>query len=274
MTRGAPLLSGLLAAMCASCAAGDAGERTLVLGATTSTHDSGLLDALIPLFESARPAYNVRPVVVGTGAALALGRRGDVDVLLVHAPAAESAFVARGHGRLRCAVMHNDFVIVGPASDPAGVRGMTDAAAALRRIAAARTAFISRGDDSGTHRRELALWGAAGPPSSARYLAAGQGMGEVLIMAGEQRAYTLADRATHLVLRERTGLDVLVEGDVRLRNDYGVIPVTRARDPAAAVAFADWITSAGARRAIGGFGRERFGRALFTPATQACDLGR
>ncbi len=249
------------------CGAGDAAPSRLILASTTSTEDSGLFDALIPAFEKANPGVDVVVIAVGTGEALELGRRGDADVVLVHAPAAESAFVAAGHGTERRAVMVNDFVIVGPAADPAGIAGGADAAAALRRIAAAGVPFLSRGDDSGTHRKERALWTAAGiEPEGAWYLEAGQGMGDVLAIAGERRATTLSDRATFLALGVRHGLVVLVEGDPALLNPYAVIPVTGARNAAGARRFADWITSPAGQAVIADFGVERFGQPLFRPA--------
>ncbi|HEX6940662.1 MAG TPA: substrate-binding domain-containing protein [Longimicrobiales bacterium] len=257
----------LAAALALGCGAGErADPRQIILASTTSTEDSGLFDELLPAFEAAHPEYEVRAIAVGTGEALELGRRKDADVLLVHAPAAESAFVAEGYGVERREVMYNDFVIVGPASDPAGVRGLADAAEALRRIARAGVSFISRGDDSGTHRKELALWRAAGVETGgAAYLEAGQGMGEVLRIASERRGYTLTDRATYLFLKDDLALEVLVEGDARLFNQYGVIPVAGARNAEGAAAFADWITSAEAQSLIARYGVDRFGAPLFTP---------
>lgn len=238
----------------------------LVLASTTSTQDSGLFDVLIPAFERAYPRYHVRVIAVGTGEALKLGERKDADVLLVHAPEAEKAFVAAGFGTERREVMYNDFVILGPASDPAHVRGTEDPAAALGKIAAAGAAFVSRGDDSGTDKKEKSLWKVAGvTPAGGWYKSAGQGMGDVLRMASELGAYTLSDRATYLFLRPKLKLRVLVEGDPRLFNQYGVIPVTGAHNPEGARDFADWITSPAGQRVIGAYGRERFGRALFTP---------
>lgn len=252
----------------AACAAGDrpGDVEQVVLASTTSTEDSGLFDQLIPAFEESHPGLDVVVIAVGSGEALELGRRKDADVLLVHAPAAESAFVARGHGTDRRRVMYNDFVIVGPAADPAGVRELDDAAEALRRIAATGAPFISRGDDSGTHKKELALWRAAGvSPAGAWYREAGQGMGDVLRIAAERRAYALADRATCLFLREALQLEVLVEGDERLINPYGVIAVAGARNLAGARAFRDWITGPEGQALIARYGAERFGRPLFIP---------
>lgn len=263
--------------------AGAAGGCTepvdLLIASTTSTEDSGLFDALLPAFTEVHPEYEVHLTAVGTGQSLVLGRRKDADVLLVHSPAAESAFVAGGYGSVRCEVMYNDFVIVGPPSDPAGIAGMSDAPAALSRIAAAasssseRVRFVSRGDDSGTHRKERELWSSAGlDPGDGWYLEVGQGMAESLRMATEQRAYTVSDRATYLAQREGLGLRVLVEGDERLFNQYGVIPVTGARHPEAARAFARWITGEEAQALIGAYGAERFGRPLFVPNAGECEV--
>lgn len=249
-----------------ACGSGDRRGGRLVIASTTSTEDSGLFDVLIPAFEAAHPGVDAVVVAVGSGEALELGRQGDADVLLVHSPAAESVFVAEGHGFDRQPVMYNDFVIVGPALDPAGIRGLDDAARALGRIAAAQATFVSRGDQSGTHMRELALWRAAGiHPTGSWYVDAGQGMGEVLGIASELGAYTLTDRGTYLFLSERLALDVLVEGDPRLRNEYSVILVARAANPEAARAFHEWIRGPAAQALIGEYGVDRFGRPLFTP---------
>ncbi len=268
-------LAGLMVA--AGAWGGCAGPQELLIASTTSTEDSGLFDVLLPAFSEAHPRYEVHVTAVGTGQALVLGRRKDADVLLVHAPAAESAFVANGYGTVRCEVMYNDFVIVGPSSDPAGISGEASAPEALARLAGAaaddETEFISRGDDSGTHRKERALWEAAGvEPGGEWYMEVGQGMAEALRMAAEQRAYTLADRATYLAQRAGLDLVVLVEGDERLFNQYGVIPVTGATHPEAARGFARWITGPEAQALIGAFGTERFGQPLFTPNATACEV--
>ena len=265
-------------------AAGCESRSELLIASTTSTEDSGLFDALLPAFGADYPEYDVHVTAVGTGQALVLGRRKDADVLLVHAPAAESAFVAAGHGVVRCEVMYNDFVIVGPPSDPAGIAGLGDAPAALARIARRATSpdrgpgagsveFVSRGDDSGTHRKERALWTAAGvTPAGGWYMEVGQGMAEALRMATEQRAYTLSDRATYLAQRDGLELRVLVEGDERLFNQYGVIPVAGASHAGAARDFARWITGPAAQALIGAYGEERFGRPLFVPNAGSCDV--
>jgi tungstate transport system substrate-binding protein len=261
---------GLLVLLAAACAERE--RERLILASTTSTEDSGLFDVLIPAFESADPRYTVAVIAVGTGEALAMGRRKDVDVLLVHSPAAESAFVAEGHGTDRSHVMYNDYVVVGPPSDPAGVRGLVDAPEAFRRLGAASAEFLSRGDDSGTHRRELELWDHAGvAPVPPWYTEAGLGMGDVLRVAHERSAYTLTDRATFQFLRDRLNLEVLVEGDERLFNQYGVIPVAGANNPEGAQSFRDWITSPAAQALIGRYGTDRWDRPLFFPNAEPRD---
>ncbi len=266
MTRWLLLLLTLLAVP-AGPAAADPARPVIRLATTTSTENSGLLQALLPAFERAT-GYRVHVIAVGTGKALRMGRDGDVDVVLVHAPAAEARFVAEGHGLRRHPVMHNDFLLVGPADDPARVRGLTDAAAALRRIAAARAPFVSRGDDSGTHKKERALWQAAGVhPAGRWYREAGQGMGRVLQMASELGAYTLTDRGTWLALRERLALAPLVQGDERLYNPYGIIAVDPARHPgvnhAGAEALIRWLTGREGQRRIAAY--RLHGEALFHP---------
>ena len=208
-----------------------AGTCRLRLATTTSTENSGLLDVLIPPFER-QTGCRVDVIAVGTGKALRLGRSGDVDVVMVHAPKAEKAFVGEGYGVDRTRIMHNDFVVVGPARDPAGVRAAGSAAEALKRIATARAVFVSRGDDSGTHKKERALWRAAGmDPGGAWYREAGQGMGAVLRMADELRAYTLADRGTYLAMKDKLDLVILYAGDPALMNPYHVIAVNPKRHP-------------------------------------------
>jgi tungstate transport system substrate-binding protein len=242
----------------------------LIIATTTSTQDSGLLDVLLPLFESEFGA-DTDVVAVGTGQALKLGEDCNADVVLVHARAREDEFMAAGFGSRREDVMFNDFVIVGPASDPAGIGGTGDAAAAMAAIAAAQAPFVSRGDESGTHTKELAIWKAAAlEPSGDWYISAGQGMGAVLNMANEQQAYTLSDRATYLARgKEGLELDVLVEGDSVLFNPYGVIVVDPQHCPNVNVTlgeqFVDWIISVPVQEQIGAFGVEEFGQPLFTP---------
>lgn len=238
----------------------------IVLASTTSTEDSGLFEYLLPAFTRAHPEYRVRVIAVGSGEALRLAARGDADAVLAHSPQAEEEFMAAGHGESRIPVMQNDFVIVGPAEDESQVCGFLSAASALACIAESGATFISRGDDSGTHARERELWAAAHiEPGGAWYLEAGQGMGAVLMMASEMRAYTLSDRGTYLSMRDRLQLEVQVEGDPLLLNQYSVIVVRGASNTPGARAFAGWITSATAQELIGEFGAEEFGRALFMP---------
>ncbi len=242
--------------------------RPIVLATTTSTQDSGLLDDLLPAF-TADTGWRVQTLAVGSGQAIELGRRGEADVLLVHSPAAEEALVAEGATGRRLLVMHNDFVLVGPPADPAGVRG-ADSVTALEAIATAEAVFVSRGDGSGTDAKEEGLWERAGTaPGGAWYQETGQGMGQTLQVAGEKGGYTLADRATFLAQRDTVALEVLVEGDPGLLNVYHVIEMTtragaRVRADGAA-AFADWITSPPAQERIGAFGAAQFGEPLFTP---------
>lgn len=245
------------------------GHGQLRIATTTSTADSGLLDAILPDFE-ARTGIQPEYIAVGTGQAIKLGEQGDVDVVLVHSPAQEERFVAQGHGIHRRHVMYNDFVILGPQDDPAGIKGMRDAAAAFARIATAGAKFVSRGDQSGTHSKEMAIWKEAGiEPSGAWYVSAGQGMGAVLTMANEQLAYTLSDRGTYLARRDGLDLVILVEGDPILFNPYSVIAVNPALHPGvnfdAATQFIEWLTSVETQKLIGEFGKEQYGQSLFTP---------
>jgi tungstate transport system substrate-binding protein len=238
------------------------------LATTTSTQDTGLLEVLIPDFES-RTGYRIKSIAVGTGAAIALGARGEADVLLVHAPSAERDFMTTGAGARRLAVMHNDFVLVGPHDDAAGIRGKPPVDA-LRAIAAGRVAFISRGDRSGTDILEKQLWRDTGStPSGTWYVESGTGMGQTLRVASERGAYTLTDRGTYLANKAELALDILVEGHPALLNRYHVITVSRQRFPSVnaegAEAFADYLVSSEAQRLIGDFGRERFGQPLFVP---------
>jgi tungstate transport system substrate-binding protein len=234
-----------------------AAPSRLRLATTTSTESSGLLRHVLPAFE-AECGCNVDVIAVGTGKALKLGEQGDVDVVLVHARVLEDRFVAEGWGTGREDVMYNDFVLVGPPGDPAGVRGAPDAAEAFRRIARSEPAFISRGDRSGTHLKELETWQRAGiSPRGGWYLEAGQGMSEVIAMAVERGAYVLTDRATYLAHPGRAALGVLLEGDPALFNPYGVIPVSPRRHPGAnhalARRFVEFLTGAEGRRLIAGF---------------------
>lgn len=244
-------------------------QTKLVLASTTSTQDSGLFDVLIPAFEEANPAYKVEVIAVGTGEALELGENKDADVLLVHAKSKETSFVADGFGTERTDVMYNDFIIVGPAADPAGIKGTATAAEALAKLSAAGATFVSRGDESGTHTAEKNLWTkAAITPAGAWYVSAGKGMGDVLTMTDEMGGYTLTDRATYYNMRDSLGLEILVEGDTALFNQYGVIPVTDATNMEGAQAFADWITSDEGQAVIAEYGVEEFGEPLFFPNAQ------
>lgn len=245
----------------------------VVLASTTSTQDSGLFDELVPAFETANPGYRVKVIAVGTGEALTLGETKDADVVLVHAKADEEAFVANGFGVERKDVMYNDFVIVGPEADPAGVKGAADMGAALTGIAKGTAPFVSRGDDSGTHKKELKLWAAAGittptPEAQTWYESSGQGMGETLKIASEKAAYTLTDRATYLSMRDALDLVIVREGDTDLLNQYGVIVVTEAKNQEGGQAFFDWVLSPEAQELIGAYGVEEFGEPLFTPNAQ------
>ena len=253
------------------------GQQDVILATTTSTQDSGLLDALVPLFHE-QTGYRLKPIAVGSGAALELGRRGEADVLLVHSPAAEQDFMAQGLGTERRTVMVNDFIIVGPPDDPAQIAGAASAVDAFRAIAEAQSRFVSRGDESGTNALELRLWLQAGiDPVGAWYTESGTGMGDTLNIANERQAYTLADRGTYLVLRDRLELDVLVEGSPELLNIYHVISVNPANGPAVntagAAAFVTFLLDPATQRVIGEFGVERFGQPLFTPcAGDACGV--
>jgi len=247
--------------------------RRLILSTTTSTDDSGLLRYLLPGFEQ---RYNCRVdvIAVGSGQAIMNGQEGNCDVVLVHSRAAEDRFVAEGHGINRLDVMYNDFVVTGPAADPAGIKGLNDAVLAFRKIAAAQASFVSRGDESGTHAKERSIWTKAGlTPAGAWYVSAGQGMGAVLMMANEKLAYTLSDRATYLAQRDGLEIVILVEGDEILLNPYGVIAVNPAKHPGVnadlAAAFQAWLTSLETQEKIAEFGKAEFGQPLFVPASEA-----
>jgi tungstate transport system substrate-binding protein len=220
--------SGPLAAQGTPTAGARAGPQDVILATTTSTADTGLLDALAPLFQEAT-GYSLKPIAVGSGAALELGERGEADVVLAHSPAAELAFMDEGFGAERRTVMYNDFVVVGPADDPAGIAGGPSALEAMRRIAASESRFVSRGDGSGTNALERRLWGQAGvAPAGDWYVESGTGVGDTLNIASERGAYTIADRGTYLALRDRLDLPVLVEGDRALLNVYHVLtPIRR-----------------------------------------------
>ena len=235
----------------------------MILATTTSTQDSGLLDELVPAFED-ESGCSVKTVAVGSGEALELGEKGDADVLLVHSPEAEQEYMDGGHGVSRKAVMHNDFIVVGPADDPAGIKGAASAAEAFTRIAKAEAPFASRADESGTNTKELSIWEAAGiEPKGSWYIETGQGMGETLTIAGQKQAYTLSDRGTFLAT-DNLDLDLLVEGGEDLLNPYHVIVVkAEGVNRACAQEFSDWIISPETQREIGRFGVAEYGEPLF-----------
>ena len=252
-------------------------QERLKLATTTSTDNSGLLKYLHPAFEKAA-GVKVHTIAVGTGKALALGRNGDVDVVLVHARAAEDKFVADGWGVNRRDVMANDFIIIGPREDPAGIRGESDAVRALKRIAMKKARWFSRGDDSGTHKKEKQLWkDAAMQPSGRWYASLGQGMGKTLLAADEKQGYTLTDRGTYIAMSEgkRISLEVLVEGDERLFNPYGVIAVNPKRHPHArydlAMKYIEFLTSEKGQLLIAGYRMN--GKILFYPVRAYAQRG-
>jgi tungstate transport system substrate-binding protein len=253
-------------------AAAKAETQKLLLATTTSTADTGLLTYLLPDFEA---KYNakVEVVAVGSGQAMEIGKKGDADVLLVHARAQEDQFVAEGYGVNRQDVMYNDFIILGPVADPAGIRGMKDAAAAFAKIAAAKAPFASRGDKSGTNTKELDIWKKANiTPEGGWYLSLGQGMGETLTVSNEKGAYTLSDRGTYLSRMDKLELEVLVEGDKTLANPYGVIAVNPAKWPKVnaelATKFIEWLTSVETQEKIAAF-KHASGKPLFFPDSEA-----
>jgi tungstate transport system substrate-binding protein len=249
--------------------AGSSDDRgTMLLATTTSTRDSGLLDELLPTFEEAS-GCSVKTLAVGSGEAMELGARGDADALLVHSPAAEEEFMADGHGASREPVMHNDFVIVGPADDPALIAKAGSGPAALADIAGAKDTFASRADESGTHAKELELWDAAGvEPDGSWYVETGQGMGETLTIADQKEAYTLSDRGTFLAT-ENLDSELLVEGGEELLNPYHVIVVSGDDvNTPCAQEFSSWITSPGTQQSIADFGVAEYGEPLFFPDAQ------
>jgi len=244
-------------------------QERLKVSSTTSTDNTGLFHALNPPFEK-RFGCRVDVIAVGTGKALKIGEMGDSDVVFVHSRPAEDKFVAAGHGVNRRDVMYNDFIIIGAAKDPAGIRGTKDAKKALAAIAKAGLLFISRGDDSGTHKKEKSLWKKAGiAPEGRWYSEAGQGMGAVIQIANEKLAYTLADRGTYLAYKNKVSLEILCEGDPDLFNPYGIIAVNPAKHPQVnyvlAMAYIGWVTCPEGQKIIREFGKEKFGQPLFIP---------
>jgi tungstate transport system substrate-binding protein len=255
--------------------------KTIILATTTSTQDSGLLDVLIPLFEK-KAGFFVKTIAVGSGQAMTMGQKGEADVLLVHSPDAEKKFVAEGYGINRRIIMHNDYIIVGPAEDPAKLKGSKPTTAAFKKIASAQALFLSRGDNSGTHSKERSIWKAAGvdPEKEKWYQQTGLGMGQTLNVASEKKGYTLADRGTYLAIKKNLSLDILVEGDAILLNVYHVIEVNPAKWPkvnaAGAKAFSDFMVAKETQNIIKTFGVEKFGGALFFPdaGKKEEDLGK
>lgn len=251
-----------------------AGNKIIRLATTTSTANSGLLDQLLPRFEQ-RCGCKVHVIAVGTGKALKLGEDGNVDVVLVHAREAEDAFMAAGHGVNRRDVMYNDFVLIGPASDPAGISGAKTAVEAMRKIARHGARFVSREDDSGTHKKEKSYWKQAGMAPETHhetrwYFSAGQGMGEVLTMSAEMQAYTLTDRGTYLSYHNKLGLPILLQGDPSMFNPYSIMAVNPEKYPAinfqGAMALIDWVTSKEGQALIGAF--KLNGEQLFIPSAK------
>ena len=243
-------------------------EKTIILATTTSTQDSGLLDVLLPVFEK-KTGYFVKTIAVGSGQAMAMGEKGEADVLLVHSPAAEKKFVTDGFGINRKLIMHNDFIIVGPADDPARIKGMKSSPESFKKIASATALFLSRGDNSGTHVKEKDIWKAAGinPEGQKWYQQTGLGMGQTMNVAAEKKGYTLTDRATYLALKKNLGLEILAEGDAILLNIYHVIEVNRTKWPkvnaAGAKAFSDFMVAKETQDIIKTYGVDKFGSALF-----------
>lgn len=240
----------------------------LILSTTTSTKDSGLLDVLIPMFEK-KTGYSVKPIAVGSGAAMTMGERGEADVLLVHAPDSEKTFMDNKHGATRKLVMHNDFIIVGPAADPAKIKGSATTTDALKKIAAAKALFISRGDNSGTDQLDKKVWKTTGtdPKGQTWYQETGQGMGATLNVASEKNGYTITDRATYLATQKNLSLVILLEGDPALLNIYHVITVDPKKsdkiNAAGATAFADFMVAKETQQVIAEFGKDKYGAALF-----------
>jgi len=256
-------------------------QKNIILATTTSTQDSGLLDVLIPIFEK-ETGYFVKTIAVGSGQAMAMGQKGEADVMLVHSPDAEKKFIDEGYGINRRLIMHNDFIIVGPAEDPAKIKGVKSSAEVLKTIAKAEGLFLSRGDNSGTHAKEKTLWKKAdiNPAGQKWYQETGLGMGQTLNVAAEKKGYTLADRGTYLSMKKNLGLDILTEGDAALLNIYHVIEVNSAKWPKAnaqgAKAFADFMVSKKTQDIIKTFGVDKFGSSLFFPdaGKKVEDLGK
>jgi tungstate transport system substrate-binding protein len=247
-----------------------AGDKEVLIATTTTTQDTGLLDVLLPAFQQ-KSGYSYKTIVQGTGAVLALASRGEADVVLSHAPESEKPWIAQGYGTSRRLVMYNDLIVVGPAADPAGVKGAKTAVEALQKIAERSVAFVSRGDQSGTHVRELAIWKVVGiePKAKPWYVESGSGQGQTLTIADQRDAYAISDRGTWLSFRQRIKLGKLFEGDPELLNIYHVMPVSKEKFPSVPVnhtggeAFADFVLSAEGQKIIDEFGRDRYGEPLF-----------
>lgn len=245
-------------------------QKNIILATTTSTQDSGLLDVLIPIFEK-KTGYFVKTIAVGSGQAMAMGQKGEADVLLVHSPEAEKKFTADGYGINRRLIMHNDYIVVGPSADASKIKGMKSTTEVFKKISATQGLFISRGDNSGTHAKEKAIWKAAAVKYEGEkwYQQTGLGMGQTLNVASEKKAYTLADRGTYLALKKTLGLDILAEGDAILLNIYHVIEINPAKFPKVNVpggkAFADFMVSKETQDIVKTFGVDKFGSPLFFP---------
>ena len=256
-------------------------QKNIILATTTSTQDTGLLDVLIPIFEK-ETGYFVKTIAVGSGQAMAMGQKGEADVMLVHSPDAEKKFIAEGYGINRRLVMHNDFIIVGPSTDPAKIKTVKSSAEAMKLIASANALFASRGDNSGTHAKEKTLWKKAeiNPVGQKWYQETGLGMGQTLNVAAEKKCYTMADRGTYLAMKKNLNLDILSEGDAALLNIYHVIEVNSAKWPKAnaegAKAFADFMVSKKSQEIIKTFGVDKYGSPLFFPdaGKKVEDLGK
>ncbi|MBT3321214.1 MAG: solute-binding protein [Anaerolineae bacterium] len=267
------LLPLLILALLTACA--QSASTPLILATTTSTQDSGLLDLLVPIFEE-QSEYTVQTIAVGTGAALKMAEEGNADVLLVHAPSAEKVLMDAGFGRDRFLIMHNDFIFIGPSDDPAAIRSLPSAGEALVNISSAQAGFVSRGDDSGTHKKELSIWANAGlTPTWDGYIESGQGMGTTLIIASEKQAYIMTDRATYLANQDNLELEILLEGDEILLNIYHVITVNPDSwdniNYEGALAFANFMISNETQALIKDFGVDKYGQPLFFPDAHKTD---
>ncbi len=269
------ILTLLLLSLAISACASAPSNSNLILATTTSTQDSGLLDLLVPIFEK-QSGYTVQTIAVGTGAALKMAEEGNADVLLVHAPPAEKILMDAGFGRDRFLIMHNDFIFVGPSNDPAAIRSLPSAGEALINISSSQTRFVSRGDDSGTHKKELSIWADAGlTPAWDGYIESGQGMGATLIIASEKQAYTMTDRATYLANQENLDLEILVEGDDVLLNVYHVMTVNPDNwdniNYEGALIFAEFMINDETQALIKDFGIDKYGQPLFFPDADKTD---